>query len=94
MGADVLVADETGPTEAPSTAVLIGAEGTILVDTSLGEPQLMAARHLGVSCHRAPDQGLRAVLDGEGYAPGDIDAVVLNTSTGTTVTTSRCSTRR
>lgn len=54
----------------------------------------MAARHLGVSCYRAPDRGLRAVLDGEGYAPGDIDAVVLNTPTVTTVTTSRCSTRR
>jgi Zn-dependent hydrolases, including glyoxylases len=77
MDADVLVAGETGSVEAPSTVVLIEAEKTILVDTSFGEPQLMAARHPGFACHRGPDQSLRAVLDSEGYVPGDINAVVL-----------------
>lgn len=76
MEADVLVAGDAGTIEAPSTVFLIEADETILVDTSFGDPELMADRHPGFSCHRTADQRLRAVLESEGYAPGDVDSVV------------------
>ncbi|MFB6194611.1 MAG: N-acyl homoserine lactonase family protein [Haloplanus sp.] len=77
MDADVLVEGAEGVVEAPSTVYLVEAERTILVDTSFGAPERMADLHPGFDCHRPPDQRLAAVLDDEGYAPGDVDAVVL-----------------
>jgi len=63
--------------EAPSTVYLIDAEDLLVVDTSFGDPELMADRHPGFECHREPDWTLGAVLDEEGYAPGDVDGVLL-----------------
>lgn len=76
MEADVLVAGESGTIEAPSTVVLIEADETILVDTSFGDPSLMAERHPEFDCHRSEDQRLEAVLDEEGYTPEEIETVV------------------
>jgi len=38
----------------------------------------MADRHPGYDCRREDGQTLRAALDGEGYAPEDVDTVVLS----------------
>lgn len=78
MDASVLVAGESGRVEAPSIVYLIEAEETILVDTGFGDPATMADRHPEFPCHRGDDQGLRALLDEEGYAPGDVDGVVFS----------------
>ena len=77
MDAGVVLAGESGRIEVPSTVFLIEAAETILVDTSFGDPERMAETHPGFECHRPPDQRLRHVLDTEGYAPADIDTVVL-----------------
>jgi N-acyl homoserine lactone hydrolase len=78
MDRGVLVLARMGePVEAPSTVFLVEADETILVDTSFGDPDLMDERHPGFECYRGDDQTLRAVLDEEGYAPADIDGVVL-----------------
>ena len=78
MDASVLVAGESGTVEAPSIVHLIEAEETILVDTGFGDPAAMADRHPEFPCHRADGQGLRALLDEEGYAPSDVDGVVFS----------------
>ncbi len=79
MDHGVLVLDRMGEqTEAPSNVFLIEGAETILVDTSFGDPALMAERHPGFECHRTPDQTLTAVLADEGYAPADVDSVVLS----------------
>ena len=79
MDGGVLDLAKMGTTiEAPSTVYLVEAEKTLLVDTSFGDPELMDERHPGFECHREPDWTLRAVLDAEGYAPGDVDAVVFS----------------
>lgn len=77
MDAGVVFAGESEQVEVPSTVFLIEATETILVDTSFGDPERMTETHPGFECHRAPDQRLRHVLDTEGYAPADIDTVVL-----------------
>jgi glyoxylase-like metal-dependent hydrolase (beta-lactamase superfamily II) len=78
VDADLLVAGAEGVVEAPSIVYLIDAEETILVDTGFGPVDLMAELHPSYACHREPSQKLDAILDDEGYAPGDIDAVVLS----------------
>ena len=78
MDADVLVAGASGRIEAPSTVFLIEAAETMLVDTSFGDPERVSDRHPGFECHRAPNRQLDRVLDSEGYAPTDIDTVVLS----------------
>jgi glyoxylase-like metal-dependent hydrolase (beta-lactamase superfamily II) len=78
MDADVLVAGESGRTEAPSTVYLIEAAETVLVDTGFGDPGRATAAHPGFECRRTADQRLRRVLDAAGYAPGDVDTVVLS----------------
>jgi glyoxylase-like metal-dependent hydrolase (beta-lactamase superfamily II) len=75
----ILVAGATGiEIEAPSTIYLIEAEETILVDTSFGDLDLMADLHPTFDCRRPPERTLPAVLDHEGYAPEDVDRVVLS----------------
>jgi glyoxylase-like metal-dependent hydrolase (beta-lactamase superfamily II) len=78
VDAGVLVGTETGVVEAPSIVYLIEGEGTILVDTGFGPIELMAEWHPSYACHRADDQHLDAILADEGYAPADLDAVVLS----------------
>lgn len=79
MDLSVLVVTEVGvEVEVPSIVYLIEGERTVLVDTSFGDPEVMAERHPGFGCRREDGQGLRAVLEGEGYAPSDVDAVVLS----------------
>ena len=77
MDAGVNLVGASGRVEAPSTVFLIEAAETILVDTSFGDPERMTEAHPGFECHRAPGQRLRDVLDTAGYAPADIDTVVL-----------------
>jgi len=74
----ILIRSESGVVEAPSIVYLIEAEETVLVDTGFGPVELMAERHPSYDCHRASDQSLDAILADEGYAPADIDAVVLS----------------
>jgi N-acyl homoserine lactone hydrolase len=78
VDADILVGSEDGVVEAPSITYLIEAEETILVDTGFGPVELMAERHPSYECHREPGQALESILDDEGYAPADVDAVVLS----------------
>jgi glyoxylase-like metal-dependent hydrolase (beta-lactamase superfamily II) len=78
VDASVLVDGRTGLVEAPSTVYLIEAAETVLVDTSFGDPERMARLHPDYECHRTAEQDLDAVLADEGYAPGDVDAVVLS----------------
>jgi glyoxylase-like metal-dependent hydrolase (beta-lactamase superfamily II) len=78
VDADVLVRGADGVVEAPSTVHLIEAAETILVDTGFGPVASMAERHPSYACHRAPGQSLDSILDDEGYAPPDVDAVVLS----------------
>jgi len=79
MDEGVLVRPRMGRrTEAPSIVYVVEAEETLLVDTSFGDPDLMAERHPAFDCHRESDQTLRAALDSEGYAPADVDAVLLS----------------
>jgi glyoxylase-like metal-dependent hydrolase (beta-lactamase superfamily II) len=78
MDGGVLVRPRTGTSvEAPSTVFLVEATETILVDTSFGDPALMAERHPDFEVHRDAGQTVRGVLDDEGYVPGDVDTVVL-----------------
>jgi glyoxylase-like metal-dependent hydrolase (beta-lactamase superfamily II) len=74
----ILVRGEDGVVEAPSIVYLIEAEETILVDTGFGPVDLMAERHPSYECHREQGQDLESILDDEGYAPTEIDAVVLS----------------
>jgi len=76
MDAGVLVAGASGRIEAPSTAFLIEAAETILVDTSFGDPERATERHPGFECHRPPDQRVDRALDAAGYDPADVDTVV------------------
>ncbi|WP_248896190.1 N-acyl homoserine lactonase family protein [Haloplanus halobius] len=78
MDESILVQGRYGTVEAPSIVFLVEAERTILVDTSFGALDLMAERHPDFDCHRDDDQRLAAVLDDAGYAPSDIDAVLLS----------------
>lgn len=78
VDAGLLVQGESGVVEAPSIVYLIEAEETILVDTGFGPVKLMAELHPSYECHRETGQHLDAILDDEGYAPADIDAVVLS----------------
>ncbi|MFB6101148.1 MAG: N-acyl homoserine lactonase family protein [Haloplanus sp.] len=78
MDASVLVEGRAGTIEAPSTVYLVEAEETLLVDTSFGDPERMAALHDGYECHRTAEQELDAVLADEGYEFTDVDAVVLS----------------
>jgi glyoxylase-like metal-dependent hydrolase (beta-lactamase superfamily II) len=78
MDASGLVAGADGDVETPSTVFLIEAAQTILVDTGFGPLELMADRHPEYDCRRRPGQRLEAALDDEGYAPADVDAVVLS----------------
>lgn len=78
LDAGHLVADgRHGDVAIPSTVYLVEAEETVLVDTSFGDVALMDEYHPSYRCRRDPDQTLRAVLDAQGYDPGDVDAVVL-----------------
>lgn len=76
MDAGVLVAGESGRIEAPSTAYLIEAMETILVDTGFGDPERVTECHPGFECHRSSEQRLDRALDAVGYAPVDVDTVV------------------
>ncbi|WP_251328687.1 N-acyl homoserine lactonase family protein [Haloplanus pelagicus] len=76
--ASVLVEGAEGVVRAPSIVYLIEAEETILVDTGFGPVDLMAERHPSFDCRRDPGQSLEAILDDEGYAPADLDGVVLS----------------
>ena len=76
MEADILVTGESGTVEAPSIVYLIDADEVILVDTSFGNPELMAERHPEFRCHRTTDQQLESAIQSEGYACSDIDSVV------------------
>lgn len=79
MDGSVLVAGHTGvEVEAPSLVFLVEAERTVLVDTGFGDLDLMDDLHPGYDCRREDHQRLPAALDGEGYAPADVDAVVLS----------------
>jgi len=78
VDAGLLVAGAEGVVEAPSIVSLIEAEETILVDTGFGPVDRMAEWHPSYECHREPGQELAAILDDAGYAPGDVDAVVLS----------------
>jgi glyoxylase-like metal-dependent hydrolase (beta-lactamase superfamily II) len=78
MDGSVLVDGDYGRVEAPSVVYLIEGAETILVDTGYGDVGRMAGRHPDYDFHRGPDQSLRAVLDDEGYVPGDLDRVVLS----------------
>lgn len=78
VDAGVLVQGASGVVEAPSIVYLIEGERTILVDTGFGPTDLMAEYHPSYRCHREPGQDLLAILDDEGYAPGDVDAVLLS----------------
>jgi N-acyl homoserine lactone hydrolase len=78
VDADILVRSESGVVEAPSIVYLIEAEETVLVDTGFGPVDLMAERHPSYECHREPGQELESILDDGGYAPADVDAVVLS----------------
>ena len=79
MDGGVLVRSKTGTAvEAPSTVFLVEGPETLLVDTGFGDPDLMAERHPGFTCHRSADQRLAAILDDEGYTPDDVDAVVFS----------------
>ena len=79
MDGSVLVAGEAGvEVEAPSLVFLVEAERTVLVDTGFGDPDLMDDLHPGFDCRREPGQDLESALDGEGYAPSDVDTVVLS----------------
>ncbi len=74
----ILVSGDRGvEIEAPSLVYLIEAAETLLVDTSFGDVEVMAELHPGFECRRSAGQTPEAVLDSEGYRPGDIDAVVL-----------------
>ncbi len=64
--------------EAPSIVYIVEADRTLLVDTGFGDVDLMADLHPGFGCRRDEDQTLPAILDSEGYRPGDVDAVVLS----------------
>lgn len=78
MDKSVLVVGHTGTEiEVPSIVYLIEAEQTILVDTSFGDSDRMGDLHPGFDCQRDDDQTLQAVLAQAGYAPRDIDTVVL-----------------
>lgn len=63
------------PFDAPSIVYLIEGEETVLIDTTFGDPERCSELHYPST--RSPDETLEAVLDGEGYAPTDIDIVVL-----------------
>ncbi|SEA12974.1 Glyoxylase, beta-lactamase superfamily II [Haloplanus vescus] len=78
LDASVLVQGERGTVEAPSIVYLIEGEQTILVDTGFGPVELMAEYHPSYRCHREPGQDLHSILDSEGLAPSDVDAVVLS----------------
>jgi glyoxylase-like metal-dependent hydrolase (beta-lactamase superfamily II) len=78
VDAGLLVAGAAGVVEAPSVVYLIDGEETILVDTGFGPVDRMAELHPSYDCHREPGQDLESILDDEGYAPADIDAVVLS----------------
>jgi len=75
---DILVGTADGVVEAPSTVYLIEADEIILVDTGFGPVDLMAELHPSYECHREDGQQLVSILDDEGYAPADVDAVVLS----------------
>ena len=78
VDADLLVAGAEGIVEAPAIVYLIDGDETILVDTGYGPVDRMAELHPSYECHREPGQDLESILDDEGYAPADIDAVVLS----------------
>lgn len=79
MDKSVLVSGETGvEIEAPSLVFLVEGEQTVLVDTAFGPLDVMDELHPGFDCRRGDDQTLEAVLANEGYAPDDVDAVVLS----------------
>jgi len=78
VDASLLVHGTSGVVEAPSIVYLIDAEETILVDTGFGPVELMAEYHPSYRCHREPGQDLQSILDVEGYAPADVDSVVLS----------------
>jgi glyoxylase-like metal-dependent hydrolase (beta-lactamase superfamily II) len=78
VDAGLLVAGAEGVVEAPSIVYLIDAEETILVDAGFGPVELMADLHPSYECHRERGQELDAILADEGYAPADVDAVVLS----------------
>jgi glyoxylase-like metal-dependent hydrolase (beta-lactamase superfamily II) len=78
VDADVLVGTASGVVEAPSAVFLIDAAKTVLVDTGFGPVDLMAELHPSYDCHREGGQRLASILDDEGYAPADVDAVVLS----------------
>lgn len=78
MDKSVLVVGETGvEIVAPSLSFLVEAEQTVLVDTSFGDVDRMNELHPAFDCRRDDDQTVEAALAGEGYEPGDVDAVVL-----------------
>jgi len=78
VDAGLLVAGAEGVVEAPSIVSLIEGDDTILVDTGFGPVDRMAELHPSYECHREPGQDVDAILCEEGYAPGDVDAVVLS----------------
>ncbi len=78
MDASVLVEGSEGVVEAPSTVFLVEGAETLLIDTGFGPVELMAERHPAFDCRREPGQSLGAILDDEGYAPADLDGVVLS----------------
>ena len=78
MDAAVDLVGEPGRVEAPSTAYLIEAAETILVDTGFGDPEAATDAHPGFECHRSDGRSLRSALENAGYAPADIDTVVFS----------------
>lgn len=64
--------------DAPSIVYLVEGEETILVDTGFGDVDHMADLHPSFDCRRTAEQTLPAVLDSRGYAPADVDKVVLS----------------
>jgi len=80
MDASVLVAGREGERiEAPSLVFLVETdERTLLVDTSFGDPDLMAERHPEFPVERDAEHTLSAALKRADTSPDAVDGVVLS----------------